>query len=139
MENLYLPWHRYIVALKRIREQIANGLRLRCHDNDDIGSKSSGCTWGLCSSDSEQWPEAEDHMWPEKFPSRLAPQYRQKHQLCPFDKNNDEREYIKDHPSGCFYRCSIFWQKETPELRAEALRLYDQRIAQAEAKPIERK
>jgi len=131
-----LPWPRYLAALRRFRDAIANGLKLEGYDDNTPGNKSTEVTWGLCSHDPALWPDAQDHIWPYSFTSegRSAPNYRSKGQMCPFDSQRDDAEA---DPSGCFYRCAFF---QTRKLRAprpdqaEILARYDALIAVAEGR-----
>lgn len=120
MSKLYLPQPRYIAALKRQRDRIANGLPFQAFDSDEIGNKYTHAAWGLCSEDKEAWPDAQDHLWPEQFEQRgrVAPKYLRQNQPCPMQ--------TKGGPSGCFYRCRIFKTREIgPKKRDEAVALYD--------------
>jgi len=104
---------RYLVALKRIRGQIVNNSELSYYDDTAMGSKDTSCTWGLCSSFKEQWPDAEDHLWPDQFRDhgRVAPKYKQDGQLCPFDRRDPEERMTR---WGCFYHCRIFHPEKDP-------------------------
>lgn len=121
---LYMSDERYLVALERVRAQIADSSELSSYDDETIGNKDTSCTWGLCSSHKEQWPDAEDHHWPWQFTNqgRVAPLYRDNGQHCPFDTDQD----IDSRASGCFYRCEIF--QHGLRSRTQALRLYDRTI-----------
>ena len=125
----YLPWDRLLLSLKRMRDRIAAGLNLRYEDSNEVGNKYTTATWGQCSDEKEQWPDKEDHIWPDEFAEqgRVAPLYRDgaNGQKCPFDT----------HPTGsdgCFYHCRIFKNRKFNDgrlpTRKEALELYDKEI-----------
>lgn len=125
---------RYLAALKRIRAHIAAGSSFTSDDDDTIGNKHTECSWGLCSDRKEDWPDSEDHLWPDQFvkQGRVAPLYRKKHQLCPFDRRMTASPGTVssiDMMQGCFYTCRIFRPKKDPRMtREQALALYDQAI-----------
>ena len=126
MKNLCLPQERYVAALRRQRDRIADGLTFSAVESDTVGDKFVHASWGLCSQDRDAWPDAEDHLWPEQFTEhgRVAPRYRVQHQTCPMQRKNG--------PVGCFYSCRIFKGGEiTARKRAEAVALYDAAIAKA--------
>jgi hypothetical protein len=127
MSDISMPDDRYLAALKRQRQRIADGLEFVAIDSEQIGNKFTHASWGLCSEDKEAWPDAEDHLWPDQFRERgrVAPRYREENQPCPFQ--------IAGTPMGCFYQCRIFtYGTIGHEDRAAALDLYDQRIAAVE-------
>jgi len=134
----HLPWPRYLAALRRFRDAIAQGLELDGYDDNTTGCKNTEVTWGLCSHDPALWPDAQDHLWPYSFTTqgRSAPIYRDKGQMCPFDASRDA-EGPEAEPSGCFHRCAFF---KTRKLRAprpdqaEILARYDALIAKAEGR-----
>lgn len=121
-----LPHDRFVAALRRIRQQIADGLELEHEDSEQFGNKFTHCSWGLCSRNKKQWPDAEDHLWPGEFVQggRVAPRYRTDTDECPFAGPQES----KTSWVGCFCRCQIF-QRKLPS-QEYALRLYDQRIAE---------
>lgn len=137
--DLYMSDERYLKALKRIRQQIAEGPELSYYDDTTIGNKDTSATWGLCSSFAEQWPDAEDHLWSDQFRDggRVAPKYRVRGQSCPFDDPEDgyaRMDNLED-PRGCFWRCRVFQAGHRgfigPPSREEALELYDLAIERA--------
>jgi hypothetical protein len=130
-KDLYMPQARFIAALKRMRSRISEGLKLSGFDDTTIGAKDTQCTWGLCTGDPRQWPEANDHLWPEQFEEhgRVAPRYRVAGQHCPLDA---EHRHPEQRPSGCFYRCRFFQRKHHTPSREQALKLYDEAIERAE-------
>lgn len=128
--SIYLPQERYVAALERQRARIAGGLKLDGCDDTTPGSKSTECTWGLCSDEKAAWPDAQDHLWPDQFEKhgRVAPLYRENHQLCPLDR----RAAGNTDMNGCFYTCMFFKPKKGESLAKEhVLKLYDKRIAEA--------
>lgn len=131
--DINMPDDRHLIALKRIRQQIADGLELNSVDSNDIGNKYTHCSWGLCSGNKEQWPDAEDHLWPHEFKTagRVAPKYQKNHQHCPFDSNQSD-----EFRSGCFWTCMIF--QGGLRDRNTALMRYDQIINAFELKVKER-
>ena len=131
--NLYMPQDRYAVALDRMRERIASGVPLRYFDDTTPGDKDTQCTWGLCAGDKASWPDAQDHLWPDRFlrDGRVAPLYLKTAQKCPMDR----RDLQDKDMNGCFYTCRVFNPKKgDPRVTQEfALALYDARIT--EVKP----
>jgi len=125
-DGLYLTDDRYFVALKRLRARIAGGLALTFHDDDTVGSKSTECSWGLCSHEKEAWPDAEDQLFEDDFRKhgRIAPKYQRQGQTCPFDANPSRL----GSPNGCFYDCMVFQRSKPTPTREQALALYDERI-----------
>jgi hypothetical protein len=115
---------RYRMALVRLRTRIDEGLKLNADDSNQPGAKYTECTWGLCSGEKEQWPNAGDHIFPVDFMDRgrVAPE-RRDHQTCPMQTNSENGS-----PSGCFYKCRVFSRRlETPN-REQVLELFDKRI-----------
>lgn len=111
--DLNLPQDRYIAALERIKGQVENdGLKLDFEDSTTTGDKYTHASWGLCSGSAAQWPDAQDHLWPDQFKAhgRVAPLYRKERQFCPMDT----RPFHTKPPSsmdlfqGCFYTCRLF-------------------------------
>ena len=134
MSTLHLPTNRYLAAMKRLRDLILKDTPLRAEDDTSPGNKSTSCTWGLCSSEKEAWPDAQDHLWPDQFVSegRIAPKYLQAKERCPLDR----RENGPREPNGCFYTCQVFspLRGETSlQDPVKVLQLYDLRIAKTEA------
>jgi hypothetical protein len=124
MSRLDMTQERYVAALKRQRARIADGLEFTAVDSDQTGNKFTHASWGLCSNDKEAWPDAQDHLWPDKFAERgrVAPKYRNPKQLCPMQK--------KGGPNGCFYSCRIFKHREINQnKREESIALYDAALA----------
>lgn len=114
----YLSHDRYIIALKRIREQIKNRSKLQYEDSDSIGDKYTTCSWGMCSMYKEQWPDKEDRI--RTFNSGLIDAKQQDtNQNCPMDSKQEGAIW------GCFYRCRIFQNLGKLPSREEAIRLYD--------------
>ena len=123
-----LPQHRYVEALKRQKARIvADAVPLTGVDDDSPGSKSTECSWGLCSDDKEAWPDAQDHLWPDEFEryGRVAPLYRKPQQLCPMDT----REKGNKDSNGCYWTCRFFnGEQLTKEV---VVALYDKRLQEA--------
>jgi len=114
----YLSHDRYIIALKRIREQIVNKSKLKYEDSDSIGDKYTTCSWGMCSMYKEQWPDKEDRI--RTFNSGLVDTKQQDtNQNCPMDSKQEGEVW------GCFYRCRVFQNLGKLPSREEAIRLYD--------------
>jgi hypothetical protein len=95
-----------------MRARIADGLDFVAWDDTTPGNKDTHCSWGMCSNDVEQWPDADDHTFPDDFEGyqRVAP--RDAPGGCPLDRRTgteDEQRW------GCFYRCRVFTK---PEIRA---------------------
>lgn len=105
----YMSDEMYLAALLRLQSftDPGRGYPLRCEDSNTPGDKYNWCTWGLCSDKWEMWPEPEMHIWPDQFKERgrIAPLYRESHQLCPCD--------IRDVSTGngCFWTCIVFRYK----------------------------
>ncbi len=128
MKTIHLSDERYLAALKRMRDLIASGHRFTSHDDDSPGNKSMACSWGLCSDDKEAWPDATDHLWPDEFIARgrVAPLYRQKPHMCPFDTRE------KHTGNGCFYTC-LHFKKGVRPTKEQALELYDRMISKLDS------
>lgn len=118
---------RYLKLLKRMKGLISRGLELEFWDDTTPGAKDTHNSWGLCSNDTEAYPDAEDHLWPEDR-TRHAPKYRKEHQACPFDRG-------QNGSMGCFHRCMFFNpEKGQPKpTQNQAIRLYDEQIKKASA------
>jgi hypothetical protein len=124
--KLYLTNEQYINAMKRIRNLISDGKELIAIDDNTIGSKCTTCTWGLCSEEPDAWPDREDMLFPEQHPQRISVKYTETNQRCPID----ERDLLNRDMNGCFFTCRIFKGKNLS--RKEVIKLYDQRIIEAE-------
>lgn len=139
-----MPWPRFILALKRMKERISSGLESKLEDSNDWGDKYTRATWGMCSEDKEQWPDAEDHIWPYDFQKhgRVAPLHNQYYQYCPFDRDRYKEVKEHDYPgstSGCFYRCMLFRPKANDSKLWDgssegAVNLYSKAIEEAESR-----
>jgi hypothetical protein len=116
----HLSHERYIVALKRIKEQIANGSKLRYEDSNVVGNKYITCSWGLCSMYKEQW-EKEDIIRDFNDGSVQVKQ-QDDNQPCPMDSKQEGEVY------GCFYRCRIFQNLDNLPSREKAVKLYEKTI-----------
>ena len=130
--NLYMSKNRYIAALKRIQDRIKSGTPLRHVEDITTGYKDQQCTWGLCVGDKESWPDAEDHLWPDRFlkSGLVAPLYLTATQKCPMDR----RKLEDTDQNGCFYTCRVFTPKKGDSRinKDTALELYDTRIAEVD-------
>ncbi len=131
-KDLEMPDELHLKSLKLIRELIANGEELIYYDDTTPGNKHIECSWGLCTDSKEAYPDPEMHLWPDQFTNngRVAPKYRKKHQMCPFDTRN----HSTVTGSGCFWTCKIFRRKfKKPEISKEyALEVYDSLIERFE-------
>jgi hypothetical protein len=122
------------MALVRMRNRIADGEALVLDDSNTTGNKYTHCSWGMCSNDPAQWPDAGDHIFPVDFmdDQRVSPE-RQDQQPCPV-----QRDAETGGPHwGCFYRCRLFrpLKGEKRPDRSEVLSLYDERIEAVGAHP----
>ncbi len=124
--NPFMGMGRYQDALRRLAMRISAGEELRYEDSNETGNKHTICSWGLCSNDPEQWPDADDHIWPDQFTEegRIAPRYLRPEQTCPMKGTGR-----KGH--GCFYSCKVF--QGNPPSRLEAMDLVDKHLEQVEA------
>lgn len=109
-------------SLRRLKRRIEGGLPFSREDSTAIGDKFTHASWGLCSGDREQWPEADDHTFPDDFESRGRISPRHAPGACPMDRREGE-----DIGFGCFYTCRIFTQGPTPT-REEAVELVNIRL-----------
>lgn len=123
-DDMHLSDDGYLRALLRMGARIAAGLPLTGFDCTAVGAKDTQCSWGLCSDSLEQWPDDEDHLFPERLPHRSSPKYRQAHQRCPMQADDGE-------PLGCFYRCRFFQSQHPTPTKDEALALYEAAIDRA--------
>ena len=127
-DDLYLTDKQYVALLHRQRDRIEAGVSLNSED-------STSCSWGLCTTEMEVWPE--DTWLFEPFPatSTLQKEARSKYlkdaHFCAFDRK-DNRQASEFGSAGCFYRCRIFKPKgeQVPD-RQQALDLYQIRIKQS--------
>ena len=130
-ETLYMPKDRYVDAMVRIRDRIADGLALTAEDDTTSGDKSTSCSWGHCTDDPVSWPYANDHLWPDQFEKnkRVAPKYLKEGDLCPLDR----REPADSTMQGCFYSCRVFKQKkgDGPLTKEVVIAFYNRRITQS--------
>lgn len=122
-KDINLPQPRYLLLLKRMKGRISRGLKLEFWDDTTPGAKDTHNSWGLCSNDTEAYPDSEDHLWPEDR-TRHAPKYRTKEQACPFDRG-------QDGSMGCFYRCMFFNPEGPKPNQHQALKLYEAQILKA--------
>jgi hypothetical protein len=117
---------RFQDALRRMRARIASSLELRAVDSTTPGDKYTHCSWGMCSLDANQWPTANEHIWPDDFDDRGRVARRN----LPADARCPLSNPIKNH--GCFYGCAVFTHKLKD--REKAIALYSAYIAEREAK-----
>lgn len=113
-------------ALRRKAQAIADGIDLHAEDSTATGEKYTICSWGMCDESAEQWPDRDDHTWPDSFDEhqRVAP--RSAPGGCPMDRRTgtaDESRW------GCFYHCRIFSKELKRDDRKRVLELYDEAIA----------
>lgn len=101
----------YVLTLKRLKE-IVNTRKLAGYDDNSLlGDKSTECTWGLCSSQPELWPDPRLHIWPYSFLNRgrVAPIDLPSFDCkCPFDPREE------NDGQGCFWKCEFFRGKKRP-------------------------
>jgi len=117
-------------ALRRMRDFIAAGSQLECEDSDEVGNKYTHCSWGMCSEAISQWPEADDHVFPDEFIERARVAPRDSPGGCPLDTSVEKPDW--EH-YGCFFRCLAFGEKIQKQDRDRALELYDTVISKREA------
>lgn len=112
-------------ALRRARDRIEDGLELEFWDDETVGSKSTECSWGMCTTAEEQWPDADDQTWPESYRKhgRVAPRQFPLRAGCPLDRATGTKD---ESHLGCFYRCRVF--QDGLRDRTGALNLYDDAI-----------
>ena len=101
----------YMEIMENLKRFVRSGAKLSGFDDNTIGDKDTQCTWGLCGDNIKVYPKASMHLWPDKFPERLAPKYTEEHHRCPF-----EDPLGKDQMSGRFYRCRFFQQGQRPNV-----------------------
>jgi len=128
-----LPHHRLVAALKRFKNKIESGVPLSYFDDNTIGNKDMGCTWGLCNDTVEDWPDIEDHTFPLSFAdNERSSALHHGHLTCPFDHpwpQDHKRKHSNVKGNGCFHRCLIFQRREQMT-RERALQLYDERLSE---------
>lgn len=128
--NLYLCNKSHLALLERLRTRIESGVPLTSVDSITPGDKYSHVSWGACTEDLEMWPDAADMLWPEQWPGRIAPKYRNDSQYCPMDRDPDGGSF------GCFYRCRVFSPNkgDGKMTKGKALGLYQITIDKMKAK-----
>lgn len=117
---------RYQDALRRFRDKIEKGAPFDAEDSCAVGDKYTSCSWGLCSCrNAADWPDANDHLFPEDFVQRgrISPRYRDRDRACPLGAATESQ--------GCFYQCRVFQHRQPPS-REEVLKLYDELIQKRE-------
>lgn len=139
--NPEFPEGRWQDALRRMQRRIAAGLPLRLEDSDAIGDKRTCASWGMCSGDREQWPEADDHVFPNAFvrDGRVTPRDPPRGARCPLDLADpgDLSSAVLGH-YGCFYRCLLFqapepMRRDPERLRLRVLQRFEESLAEREA------
>ena len=131
MSETYLTDEQFLDALKRVRKQIAGGLKNLKDDSTTSGDKYTTCSWGTCTQSMAAYPHPDSHLWPDQFilNQRVAPKYKERRHLCPMDWRNPTK--VKDNYNGCFHSCRIFQAKSGRKNRVtqqQALKMYDKRI-----------
>ena len=134
---------RFQDTLRRFRQRIVDGIELIDDDSTFPGAKHTSCSWGLCEClDESAYPDANDHTFPVDFLTRgrLTPRsVSEDGKRCPMDRADRRRDVENGMVGrwGCFYRCRVFRPKPRgakPPTREEAIKLYDDLIAEREAK-----
>lgn len=125
-----LPKDRLLLALKRVRQAIANGRPLIAYDDTTPGNKCTSCSWGLCHDSAETWPDAQDHIFPVDFERRKRVSTLDYDLKCPMVRDP------KFQGGGCFWVCRVFQaDKAQPRpTKDEALKLYDEAISRLSGK-----
>lgn len=144
---------RYQDTLRRFRARIAGGLDLDLDDSNFTGDKYTSGSWGLCScQDIKAYPDVNDHAFPDRIVEDMksghgilpSPRGPPQGATCPFDRGRFKPDKLNPGSQGCFYRCMLFRPvkgtlpsgEREPRLptREEALKLYDDLIAEREQK-----
>lgn len=125
---------RFQDALRRLRDRIAGGLPLVLDDDNATGVH---CSWGLCSLDAEQWPDDDDHVFPESHRKhlRVARRDLKDDTYCV----HDGRPQKERSTWGCFFKCQMFhpWMNASTDrrpTREETIAALDAMIADREAR-----
>lgn len=118
----------YLKSLKKLRKHVQHA-PFNAIDCEDIGSKETTCSWGMCCSDPRVFTDMDQLLFDRGTNnSNVAPKYRQDHQACPHD--------TKRTGGGCFYVCAYkdLFNKRSPEpSRKEALARIDTCIKEFKA------
>jgi len=121
-----LPHDRYVAALQRLRDAIADGRPLDAYDDTTPGDKSTSCSWGLCHDSADTWPDAQDHIFPVDFERRGRISHLEAPGLCPMDTRKEKTG------NGCFWSCRVFKAKNgTQVTKEQAIKLFDAAIVRA--------
>jgi len=112
-------------ALRRMLGRIKEGLRFEAWDSDEVGAKDTHCSWGMCSNDIEQWPEADDHIFPDDFEERQRVVPRDAPGGCPLDRRTGTDE---EDRWGCFYHCRVFQGHIDEKFVGDVVLLYNRII-----------
>lgn len=142
---------RYQDTLRRFRERIASGLEFDLDDSEATGDKYTDAAWGLCScKETKAYPDINDHTFPARivddmksgYGVLLSPRDPPKEATCAFDRGRFKPDPLNPGHQGCFYRCMLFRpikgtlpkgeRVPRPPTREEALKLYDDLIAERE-------
>lgn len=132
-KNIYLTDEQYFEQLNKYKQRIIDRkIPLTMYDDDTIGSKDSGTSWGLCNSDKAMWP-VEMRLWGDdprdaKRDTVYGTKYLGKYHQCPFDR--DLLNSANNEPGGCFCRCLLFSGELKGHEHVRAERLFDEAIRQ---------
>jgi hypothetical protein len=99
--SMKLSDEQYITVLHKIRDTVfSKEFKPYYYDSTVIGDKYTESNCGLCND--KFYEDIDMHHFPEQFPERLSPKYRQDTHQCPFD--------WRDNASfnGCFHTCYLF-------------------------------
>lgn len=118
-----LPRDRYILALKRVKQLIEEGVPYHYFDEPE-------CSWGLCSEDKRAWPDAQDHIFPVDFETRGRMSMLD-HDRCPLDTRVAASDKKDGNLNGCYHSCACRAKGFVPDKGLIVLR-YDLRIRQYE-------
>lgn len=125
MMEIHLTDEQFLETLKRIRLSIMNDKPLTADNSNETGNKYNDCSWGMCSRESEHWPDKTMMLFPDR--DDVCPKYSQRDRhICPMDRRMDTG---KVDGNGCFWTCRIFLRKNDKlPTKEEAIALFDQAI-----------
>ena len=85
--------------------------KMEGEDSTCTGDKYTRTNFGMCND--EGLCDAENAMWPDRFPERKVLRYKEEWQLCPCDSRVFVFRSISDIDRfrGCFYSCYHFTHK----------------------------
>ena len=118
-----LPRDRYVLALKRIKKLIEDGVPYSYNHEPE-------CSWGLCNESKEAWPDAQDHIFPIDFEQRGRISVLD-HDRCPLDARQATSPDQDDDLNGCYHSCRCKSKGFVPD-RGKVVLMYDLRIRQYE-------